>query len=105
MIFSIFQCLLALEATCGECVIAITWFFFDILFIFSETFEAIFPLSPLSTSSKIRVKLPSLSAESDLIIKSNLDNSPPEATFLIELNSEFLFVLNNTSNSSYPSES
>ena len=76
--------------------------FFEILFIFSETLDAILPLKPLSTSSKIRVRLLSLFADNDLIMKSNRDNSPPEATFLIELNSEFLLVLNKTSNSSYP---
>ena len=74
------------------------------LLIFSDTFEAILPLKPLSTSSKIRVRLLSFFAENDFIIKSNLDSSPPEATFFIELNSEFLFVLNNTSSSSYPFE-
>ena len=76
--------------------------FFEILLIFSETLDAILPLKPLSTSSKIRVRLLSLLADNDLIIRSNRDNSPPEATFFIELNSEFLLVLNKTSNSSYP---
>jgi|LUMT01.1.fsa_nt_gb hypothetical protein len=74
------------------------------LFIFSETFDAIFPLKPLSTSSKIRVRSLSFLADNDFIIRSNRDNSPPEATFLIELNLEFLLVLNKTSNSSYPFE-
>ena len=83
---------------------AITWFFFDILLIFSDTLLAILPLKPLSTSSNISVRLLSLSADSDFIIRSNRDNSPPDATFFIELNSEFLLVLNKTSNSSYPSE-
>ena len=72
------------------------------LFIFSETLDAICPLNPLSTSSKIRVKLLSLFADNDFIISSNRDNSPPEATFFIELNSDFLLVLNKTSSSSYP---
>ena len=67
---------------------AITWFFFEILFIFSETLDAIWPLKPLSTSSKIRVKFLSLLADNDLIMRSNLDNSPPDATFFIELNGE-----------------
>ena len=38
--------------------------------IFSETLDAILPLKPLSTSSKIRVRLLSLFADNDLIIKS-----------------------------------
>ena len=61
---------------------AITWFSLK-YYNFFRTLDAILPLKPLSTSSKIRVRLLSLFADNDLIIRSNRDNSPPEATFLL----------------------
>ena len=83
--FTIFQCLSALAATWGECVIANTWLYFDISTILSATTPDTLPLKPLSTSSNIIVLFLSFLDMNDFIISNSLDNSPPDATFLIEL--------------------
>ena len=59
----------------------ITWWFLLILAIFSATFIAVWPLIPVSISSKINVSISSSVARIDLIASIILDNSPPDATF------------------------
>ena len=68
----------------------------------SATICAVFPLIPVSISSKIIVSISSSPASIDLIASIILDNSPPEATFAKDFTSSPGFVEIKNSTSSCP---
>ena len=70
-----------MAAICGKWVMQITWWLWEIIASFSDTFWAVLPLIPVSISSKIKVSILSLSARIALIASIIRLSSPPEATF------------------------
>ena len=69
-----------MAAICGRWVMQMICLSLESCPIFSETFHAVLPLIPVSISSKIKVAVSSLSANTVLKASMIRDNSPPLAT-------------------------